>query len=141
VTYRPVPALTATAGLSLLWAYNQTARDYLIYAPPQRLQTSLRYALGANANGPYLELNNLLVARQTRAPLTGDYAPPPAGYVLWGAAAGTTLHLGRQPVEVSLSASNLFNAEYRDYLNRFRYYTADLGRNVQLRLRLPFGFK
>jgi iron complex outermembrane receptor protein len=141
VTYRPVPALTATAGLSLLWAYNQTARDYLIYAPPQRLQTSLRYALGATTNGPYLELNNLLVARQTRAPLTGDYAPPPAGYVLWGAAAGTTLHLGRQPVEVSLSASNLFNAEYRDYLNRFRYYTADLGRNVQLRLRLPFGFK
>jgi iron complex outermembrane receptor protein len=141
VTYRPVPTLTATAGLSLLWAYNQTARDYLIYAPPQRLQTSLRYALGATTNGPYLELNNLLVARQTRAPLTGDYAPPPAGYVLWGAAAGTTLHLGHQPVEVSLSASNLFNAEYRDYLNRFRYYTADLGRNVQLRLRLPFGFK
>lgn len=142
-TYRPVPALTATAGLSLLWAYNQTAGDYLIYAPPQRLQTSLRYALGAPAttNGPYLEINNFLVARQTRAPRNGDYAPPPAGYVLWGAAAGITLHLGRQPVEVSLSASNLFNAEYRDYLNRFRYYTADLGRNVQLRLRLPFGFK
>ena len=143
VTYRPVPALTASAGLSLLWAYNQSAGDYLIYAPPQRLQTSLRYALGAPAitDGPYLELNNLLVARQTRAPLNGDYAPPPAGYVLWGAAAGTTLRLGRQPVEVSLSASNLFNAEYRDYLNRFRYYTADLGSNVQLRLRVPFGFR
>ncbi|AMJ66647.1 TonB-dependent receptor [Hymenobacter sp. PAMC 26628] len=143
VTYRPVPALTATAGLSLLWAYNRTAGDYLIYAPPQRLQTSLRYALGAPAaaDGPYLEVNNLLVARQTRAPLDGDYAPPPAGYALWGAAAGTTLHLGRQPLDVSVSASNLFNAEYRDYLNRFRYYTADLGRNVQLRLRLPFGFR
>ena len=140
-SYRPVPALTASAALSLLWAYNQTAHDYLIYAPPQRLQTSLRYTFGGPATGPYLELNNLVVARQTRAPLNGDYASPPAGYVLWGAAAGTTLHLGRQPVEVSLSATNLLNAEYRDYLNRFRYYAADLGRNVQLRLRVPFGFK
>ena len=141
VSYRPVPTLTATTALSLLWAYNQTAGDYLIYAPPQRLQTSLRYAFGAAAGGPYLEINNLLVARQTRAPQDGDYAPPPAGYVLWGAAAGTTLHLGHQPVEVSLSATNLLNAEYRDYLNRFRYYAADLGRNVQLRLRVPFGFR
>ena len=140
VQYRPVPALTASAALSLLWAYNRTDNDFLIYAPPQRLQTSLRYAFGANAAGPYLELNNLLVARQTRAPLAGDYAPPPASYTLWGAAAGTTLHLGHQPVEVSLSASNLLNTEYRDYLNRFRYYAADLGRNVQLRVRVPFGF-
>ena len=141
VSYRPVPALTASTALSLLWAYNQTAGDYLIYAPPQRLQTSLRYAFGAAASGPYFEINNLLVARQTRAPQAGDYAPPPAGYALWGAAAGTTLHLGRQPVDISLSATNLLNAEYRDYLNRFRYYAADLGRNVQLRVRVPFGFR
>lgn len=141
VSYRPVPALTATMALSLLWAYNQTASDYLIYAPPQRLQSSLRYALSATATGPYLEINNLLVARQYRAPQSGDYSPPPAGYALWGAVAGTTLRLGHQPVEVSVSATNLLNTEYRDYLNRFRYYAADLGRNVQLRLRVPFGFR
>jgi iron complex outermembrane receptor protein len=143
LSYRPMSRLTFTSSLSLLWAYNLTANDYLIYAPPNRWQNGLRLRLG-NATGTgrlrssYVGVSNLLVARQGRTPASGDYAAAPAAYDLWGAEAGTMLHAGHQVVDVSLTASNLFNREYRDYLNRFRYYTADVGQNIQLRLRVPF---
>jgi iron complex outermembrane receptor protein len=37
-------------------------------------------------------------------------------------------------LEVNLSVSNALNAAYRDYLNRFRYYADDQGRNISLRV-------
>ena len=141
VSYRPVAALTLTSAASLLWAWNYTQHDYLIYAPPNRWQNNLRLRLGkgrGRLRQSYVGVNNLLVAHQGRTPASGDYAPAPPAYDLWGAEAGTTLHAGRQLLDLSLTVSNLFNRDYRDYLNRFRYYTADLGQNVQLRLRVPF---
>jgi iron complex outermembrane receptor protein len=143
LSYRPASRLTITSALSLLWAYNLTANDYLIYAPPNRWQNGLRLNLGeatstGRLRGSYVGISSLLVARQNRTPASGDYAAAPAAYNLWGAEAGTILHAGHQVFDVSLTASNLFNREYRDYLNRFRYYTADVGQNIQLRLRVPF---
>ena len=140
LSYRPVPRLTLTSAASLLWAYNESAHDYLIYAPPNRWQNGVRLSLGDG--GPlrqsYVGLSNQFVAHQGRTPASGDYAPAPPAYDLWGAEAGTLLHAGRQLFDISLTASNLFNREYRDYLNRFRYYTADVGQNIQLRVRVPF---
>jgi len=143
VSYRPVPRLTFTSSASLLWAYNQSAHDYLIYAPPNRWQNGLRLSLGSGGGDghfqhTYVGISNLFVAHQGRTPASGDYAPAPPAYDLWGAEAGTLLHAGHQVFDLSLTASNLLNREYRDYLNRFRYYTADVGQNIQLRLRVPF---
>ena len=141
VSYRPVARVTLTSSASLLWAYNLTAHDYLIYAPPNRWQNSVRLHLGGAAGRlrqSYLGISNVAVARQGRTPASGDYAPAPAAYNLWGAEAGTLFHAGPRIIDISLTVSNLFNREYRDYLNRFRYYAADMGQNIQLRLRVPF---
>jgi iron complex outermembrane receptor protein len=63
----------------------------------------------------------------------------PAGYMLWGAEAGCSLPIGHQHIDISLSVTNLTNVAYRDYLNLFRYYVDDLGRNISLRIKIPFG--
>jgi iron complex outermembrane receptor protein len=47
--------------------------------------------------------------------------------------------VGHQHIRMSLSVTNLANTAYRDYLNLFRYYVNDLGRNVTLRLVIPFN--
>jgi len=39
---------------------------------------------------------------------------------------------------VNFSVLNIFNTQYRDYLNRQRLYTDDLGRNFQLRLKFNY---
>ena len=81
------------------------------------------------------------VLEQTRIPPEADYAPPPPGYTLFQLEGRTQFRLGRQPLEVGFTVFNLLNTSYREYLNRFRYFTDEPGRNVSLRLRLPFGLK
>ncbi len=49
------------------------------------------------------------------------------------------LPVGGHPLSVILSSTNLANVAYRDYLNRFRYYADEPGRNVMLKLKLPFS--
>ncbi|HEY0108891.1 MAG TPA: TonB-dependent receptor, partial [Fibrella sp.] len=116
----------------------------LVMIPPNRWDNSLRYTL-AQTDGrsrwrePYVSVGNLLVARQNRVPANSDFTPPPPGYNLWSASVGSTVTITeKQSVEISLTATNLFDVQYRDYLNRFRYYANDLGRNVAVRLKWAF---
>jgi len=41
-------------------------------------------------------------------------------------------------LRISVQANNLLNTEYKEYMNRFRYFTADMGRNFQLKLNYQF---
>ncbi|MBC8082122.1 MAG: TonB-dependent receptor, partial [Hymenobacter sp.] len=91
----------------------------------------------------YAQLGGVAVARQTRVPdhyEARDLLAPPAGYGLLNLELGGTVRWGRQPLEISVSGTNLLNQRYRDYLNRYRYFTDEMGRNVTLRVRLPLAF-
>jgi iron complex outermembrane receptor protein len=72
--------------------------------------------------------------------MESDYAPPPPGYMLASLEAGTDLYIKGTPVSIVLGATNLFDTRYRDYMNAFRYYSDDMGRNVSLRIKVPFEF-
>ena len=37
-----------------------------------------------------------------------------------------------------LIAQNILNTDYRDYLNRMRYYSSELGRNLQIQLNFNY---
>ena len=43
-----------------------------------------------------------------------------------------------ESIELGISVFNLFNESYRDYLDRFRYFTDAMGRNISIRLKVPF---
>jgi len=92
------------------------------------------------------------VARQNRVPavtqrqengrviFTGDFAPPPAAYALLGAEMGFVWRVSRQPMSIILTGTNLLNRAYRDYLDRFRYFADEPGRNIMLRIKWPLVF-
>ena len=44
----------------------------------------------------------------------------------------------KNKIGFSVSAENISNAVYRDYLNRFRYYADELGWNLTFRLKYSF---
>ncbi|MEZ0483640.1 TonB-dependent receptor [Fibrella aquatica] len=129
---------------SYLYVQDVRTDQPIVMIPPNRWNNTIRYALIRSGQvsrwrEPYLELGNLAVARQARVPANSDFAPPPPAYSLWTASAGGTLiFTDRQSVDISLTVTNLFDVQYRDYLNRFRYYADDLGRNVALRLKWGF---
>jgi iron complex outermembrane receptor protein len=154
LNYKLTDRLTLMTKNSLLFAYNHTDRGYLVFIPANRSDNSLRYdwPKWGKLSDLYVSLSGLYVARQNRAPavttrpengqliFTGDFAAPPPAYFLVGAELGFMAQVGRHPVSVILSGTNLANTAYRDYLNRFRYFADEPGRNILLKLKLPFGF-
>jgi len=68
------------------------------------------------------------------------YRLPTAGYGLLNLELGaTTLPIGALQVEPSLAVRNVLNRNYRDYLSRYRLFVDEPGRDIVLRLTVPFG--
>ncbi len=134
--------LTLTSKLSYLRAYDTRNDNYLVMIPSNRWDNQLKYNITefGKWHNLFLSAGNLWVARQKRVPPNSDFLPPPAAYSLWNIQAGGTIHLSeKQQLEIGISVTNLFNTVYRDYMNRFRYYSDDIGRNASLRIKWKFG--
>ncbi|HVX27684.1 MAG TPA: TonB-dependent receptor [Parafilimonas sp.] len=119
---------------SLVRAYDLTKDAYLPSIPADRYTNSLQWNIPASnkLKSNYLQVNYMYVLRQTRYEPNSDFVAPPDPYGLWGLSAGTKVSFGDKSLTVDLAVDNLFNVAYRDYLNRFRYYADDIGRNIQL---------
>ena len=64
---------------------------------------------------------------------------PPDGYHLLGLYSKAEFAIGEiMRLTTALTVSNLFDTEYRDYLNRQRYFADDLGRNFTVQLKLNY---
>lgn len=68
-----------------------------------------------------------------------DISTPPDGYFLTGFDANAVFHpFKRGSMAVRLSLNNIFDVDYRDYLNRLRYYAANTGRNITLQVKFNY---
>ena len=142
ISYELISHLTVSEKLSILRAYNNSAKDYLIQMPADRSITTLSYDFKSwkILNESFISINGVYENKQWRVPVNADYAAPPAAYFLLNAELGTTLQLKRQRLVISISGNNLLNTVYRNYMNRFRYYSDELGRNVLLRIKIPINY-
>lgn len=125
---------------TIVYAYNISNHEYLIYVPANRFDNGISFTKDSiwKLKDNYLSFSVLTVARQNHVPPNSDYVPPPKGYTLLNAAIGFSIPVKKQLIAISLSVTNITNVAYRDYLNRFRYYTNDLGRAFTVRLKIPF---
>ena len=144
--------ISLNSKLSYLQAQDISNDQPLIMIPPNRWENTLHYDWKKTG----ISLTNLYVAKQNRVPTKvifsdipsgeivfnqygGDFAPPPPAYSLWSAAVSQQFKLGyNNGLSVSLTVNNLFNTAYRDYLNRFRYFADEIGRNFTLRAKYTF---
>ena len=66
-----------------------------------------------------------------------DISTPPDGYhdlgidLNWG-----PYKLFSNKLSLSLTFDNILNANYRNYLNRMRFYNDELGRNVMVQIKI-----
>lgn len=63
---------------------------------------------------------------------------PPDAYHLLNFNSKLVFNLGKQTLTTSLNVNNILNTNYREYLNRQRYFADDLGRNIILQLKLNY---
>lgn len=134
---------SADASLMLVRADNRSEGGFIPGMPSDRFSYGLKRKFKSfkNAKEMYVSADVRHVMRQTRLPDESDYIAPPAGYALVELEVGGEITIGKQPVWITLSVANLFNEKYRDYLNRYRYFADDEGRNVILKIKIPFSFK
>lgn len=128
--------MSYTLEAAVLRATNLSSGGFLPLIPADKLVHQLEWtpdALGLRSK-PYVQLAYVFVARQNRYEPDADFAlPPPASHLL-NFSMGSQLTSGKHEVGIHFSIDNLTNTLYKDYLNGFRYFAHDLGRNFVLRL-------
>ncbi len=149
--------------ISLIRAKDRRLDSPLINMPANQLESTLRYhfkegrlaspffsagfkVVDRQRNAPrVVSIQEVLDANRTDADLFAsdpsifDFVAPPSGYINFNISGGFDWSFKEdQTINVYLSVDNLFNNSYRDYLNRFRYYADELGRNISLKLSYTF---
>ena len=124
----------------------------LINIPPMTINNQLQFSL-PKCKSFFVQLNSKTVLRQNRYPNNNftediiengkmvtkmvDISTPPNGYhdlgleLNWG-----PYPLNSSKVNISLSFDNVLDVSYRNYLNRLRFYSDEIGRNISLQIKL-----
>jgi iron complex outermembrane recepter protein len=137
-TYRFSDHFNGYAKGSIIRAKNTETNSYFPFIPSDRMDWGLSYEFGKDPERQNrLTLSQVLVAQQSREP-DFDLAPAPPGYTLVNFGFSKKIQLFQHDFSVGVQVNNLLNTEFKEYMNRFRYFTADMGRNFQLKLNYQF---
>jgi iron complex outermembrane recepter protein len=142
VNYLLTSQLQLTSRLSLLRALNRATNDWMILMPADRWRNELVFNFedGDKRRNSYVSAE-LVSTFRPRVPSDAngkqDYKEPPGPYTLVNVSASSAFNLFATSATVSVSVRNLLDVVYRDYLNSFRYYTDEMGRNITLMLKVP----
>ncbi len=144
VSWSIITPLEWSAKLSVLNARDTKLNDWLILMPANRISNELTYKFNDSKHllQSYISLEMQNVMQQKHIPDESngvqDYKAPPEAYTLFHFNAATIVPIGNTKITIGLSVRNLFNTRYRDYLNSMRYFIDETGRNVALRVKIPF---
>jgi len=122
-------------------ARNTILKDEIVFTPPFRATTSLNYDLALSKIKSRSLASKIALAysgRQSNVDPSSDFQLAPDAYTLVNLHIGYNATLFANQVKIELQILNLFNKEYRDYLNRLRYFANDLGRNISLNVNYKF---
>lgn len=144
INYQWTTKLQSKLKAAFLLARNVTANDWLILMPADRLSLNTTYQtdISEHIREAFVSVDGRYVFQQKRIPNNFDqidFPRPPKAYFLLDASVGAQIRVKQQPVHLSVSVTNLFNQKYRDYLDAFRYFIDQQGRNVVLRVRVPIS--
>jgi iron complex outermembrane receptor protein len=140
ISYAILPELKATVIASVLRGDDLSKGIPLVFMPANNLLARLTYSLkdGSRFKNSSTWISGRYVARQDHLLPEQDFLVPPQGYFLMEVNFQTSYSWGLQALDVGIRIENLLNTRYRDYLNRMRYFSDDLGRNIFVRVAYNF---
>ena len=137
---------------SLVKGYERSNDKPLINMPPANLKNSISYNF-TDFNNLNISLESEYVFEQNEYPDTNfeiyiptsesyallDTSTPPEAYHLLNLS--SSMQFGSKnggEYKINVRVENLFNNLYKDYLNRLRYFTHDMGRNIMLSVNYSY---
>ncbi|MCD1116205.1 TonB-dependent receptor [Chryseobacterium turcicum] len=138
------------SGFSILRGDDLSNNEPLILMMPAKLRNSIELNLNQPKNF-YITIENENTFKQNRFPIrnlpvtfikdgverneTVDFSSTPAAFTLFNVSVGADLF---KNLNLNFRINNVFNVEYREYLNRLRYYMYEPGRNFVVTLKYNF---
>ena len=146
-----VKSLKYKGNASYVYGQDETNNEPLIMMVPFNISNSLEFSKESWSNF-YLNVSHRFFAHQNRFPIhnvdvqlfddegnpyykTLDISTPPKSYNLWSIQTGIDIAKG---FGAQVSVQNILNKTYRDYLNRLRFFSDEMGRNIVLTLNYKF---
>lgn len=137
-----------------VYGEDQDNKEALIDMPPINWNNAIQFKK-QNWNNLVLSLKSELVFTQKRfpdndfmadVPVNGTFIPtrvaisqPPKGYhQLHFSSEMSFATFEKSKITIGFNIQNIFNTNYRDYLNRTRYYVDDMGRNFTVQLKFNY---
>lgn len=122
----------------------------LILMMPAKFRNALEFNLDKPTNF-YLRIENETALKQKHFPIRNvnisfiengteamrevDYSSSPDSYSVFNAAIGMNIS---KNINLNFRLNNIFNTEYREYLNRLRYFMPEPGRNFIITAKINF---
>lgn len=149
--WKITPSLTYKSSFAFLEGKNSISDTYLVDMPPFQMNNGLHWT-SRKAHQLTFGVQNEWVFKQNHFPnynfdmtiienneyqqVTLDISSSPKAYSLWNFEASMKQSLFRKnDVTISLFVQNALNTNYRDYLNKQRFFADETGRNIQLQLK------
>jgi len=141
-----------TSNISLLQGDNLTDDIPLIHMPGTNFTNSITYK-NENLNNLSISLNHKTVLQQNRFPdynfdtfnpvlqedVYVDISSTPATYSLFGLNSSATFKTFKKgTLKLEFNIENILNTSYREHLNRLRYFADELGRNLNLKIKINY---
>jgi iron complex outermembrane receptor protein len=139
--YRLFHALEVSAKASLLRVQNLENGPNFPMIPPNRYEAGLSYNFGnwGRLKGNYIQLIGQYTDQQRLALSVVDYMEIPKAYFLLNANVGGKLKLSKNELNLGVNITNALNTKYRDYMDRFRYFSDALGINIVFKIQYIFN--
>ncbi len=119
----------------IMYGSDLSRKLYLNMMPPVNGKLGLYYSKSKHKADITMEYNG----RQYRYEEGSDFMPPPPGYVIIGGNWNYEFKIKNQIIRSSIGFNNLFNTQYRSYLNRLRYFTDEQGRQIIIKIIVPIN--
>jgi iron complex outermembrane recepter protein len=131
------PNLALNNQTFLLYGNQLSPSRFLNQMPPMSNRFSVEYKLKKWIIKPQM----LYTAQQKRLLPEMDFKEPPVSYFRFDANLEYEFVVQKQIFQIHFTVLNITNTRYRDYLNRFRYFVDEPGRNFIVKLNIPLNIK
>lgn len=81
---------------------------------------------------------NINYVQKQKTTTSTDYLPPPNSYTTIDLFFSGRIETNSSQIKIQLGVNNLLNTKYREYLNRFRYFIDNTGRDISLKFLFTF---
>jgi len=139
--YHPVKQLHFRTAFEYVYNYNLDTQLPLPFTPPASVFSELSYEFSFPGKLPQFKagINYTVASDQNRVDRNERETP---GYHLFGFTLAGDILLGRQQVNLVISADNLFDVRYFNHLSRYRLLNLpEQGRNLIISLYMPFAIE